>query len=96
MNGVYLRELAPDDFIARTLPLVEADLGGRSTTRSWRRLAVVAPLVQERAKLLTEVGPPGEVPVRRRDRLRRGLLGQGDDQGRRPRRAQRGDGSPEP
>jgi len=57
MNGVYLRELAADDFIARSLPLIETDLGRRLDDEELGRLAMVAPLVQERAKLLTDVAP---------------------------------------
>lgn len=57
MNGVYLREMAPDDFIARTLPLIEADLGRALDDEELARLAFIAPLVQERAKLLTEAAP---------------------------------------
>jgi len=57
MNGVYIRELEADDFIARTLPLVEADLGKALDDDELGRLAFIAPLVQERAKLLTEVAP---------------------------------------
>ncbi|MBU1226144.1 MAG: glutamate--tRNA ligase [Actinobacteria bacterium] len=57
MNGVYLRELAVDDFLARTLPLIEADLERGLDDEELARLAFIAPLVQERAKLLTEVAP---------------------------------------
>lgn len=57
MNGVYLRELPAEDFIFRTLPLVEADLGRALADDEAVRFGLVAPLVQERAKLLTEVAP---------------------------------------
>ncbi|NNF63829.1 MAG: glutamate--tRNA ligase [Acidimicrobiia bacterium] len=55
LNGVYIRELSAADFVGMTAPLVEADLG-RDLSRDERDMfAAVAPLVQERAKLLTEV-----------------------------------------
>ena len=57
MNGVYLRELSAEDFILRTLPLVEADLGRALDDDEAVRFGLLAPLVQERAKLLTEVAP---------------------------------------
>lgn len=57
MNGVYLRALEADDFVARALPLVEADVGRALDDDELGRLAFVAPLVQERAKLLTEIAP---------------------------------------
>ncbi len=57
MNGVYIRELAPEDFVAATLPLVEADLGRTLSDDEVATLGEIAPLVQERAKLLTEVAP---------------------------------------
>lgn len=55
MNGVYIREMAPSDFADAVQPGVEADLGrdlNRDETASLREIAAV---VQERAKLLTEV-----------------------------------------
>ena len=57
MNGVYVRELPIDDFVARTRPLLEADLGRELTEQEAVAFAQMAPLVQERAKLLTEVAP---------------------------------------
>jgi len=57
MNGVYLREMAPDDFVARTLPLVEADLERPLDDTELATLTAIAPLVQERTKLLAEVAP---------------------------------------
>ena len=52
MNGVYLRGLEAEDFIVRSLPLVEADLGRALDDEELGRLAFVAPLIQERATLL--------------------------------------------
>lgn len=57
MNGVYLRALAPADFTARSLPLVEADLGRSLDPAERGTFAAVAPLVQERSRRLTEVAP---------------------------------------
>ncbi|MEE8490185.1 MAG: glutamate--tRNA ligase [Acidimicrobiia bacterium] len=54
MNGVYIRELELDDFIARTRPLVEADLGRELTVEDSETYRLVAPLIQERMKVLTE------------------------------------------
>jgi glutamyl-tRNA synthetase len=59
MNGVYIRELDAADFVQRTVPLVEADLGRALATEERSAFDAVAPLVQERVKLLTEV--PGQV-----------------------------------
>ncbi|MBN1376684.1 MAG: glutamate--tRNA ligase [Dehalococcoidia bacterium] len=56
MNGVYIRNLAPEEFAVRCLPFVERDL-----SREIRRpidpvyLKQITPLVQERAKTLGEV-----------------------------------------
>jgi len=55
MNGVYMRSLEAGDFVERCLPLVEADLGRPLGDADLGRLAAMAPLVQERARLLTEV-----------------------------------------
>ena len=57
MNGVYVRALSRDEFASRALPYLERDL-----PQSVRRpldteyLARVAALVQERAKVLSELG----------------------------------------
>ena len=59
MSGVYLRGLSAEDFVVRTLPLVEADLDRVLTEEEVGRLHAIAPHLQERAKLLTEV--PGQV-----------------------------------
>jgi glutamyl-tRNA synthetase len=55
MNGVYIRDLDAAEFLAMTLPLVEGDLGRGLDDAEAARLAAVAPLIQERARLLTEV-----------------------------------------
>ncbi len=57
MNGVYIREMGTDQFAAAVQPLVEADLERALDDAEAATLAEIAPLVQERAKLLTEVAP---------------------------------------
>jgi glutamyl-tRNA synthetase len=59
MNGVYVRALDPGDFVEQMTPLVTADLGRPLSAAEIEVLAEVAPLVQERTKLLSEV--PGQV-----------------------------------
>jgi glutamyl-tRNA synthetase len=59
MNGVYVRALDPGDFVEQVAPLVAADLGRPLDAAERSVLAEVAPLVQERTKLLSEV--PGQV-----------------------------------
>ncbi|MDX1449329.1 MAG: glutamate--tRNA ligase [Acidimicrobiia bacterium] len=55
MNGVYLREVPPDEFLALARDRVEADLGRSLDPGETEQLAAIAPLVQERAKLLAEI-----------------------------------------
>ena len=55
MNGVYIRELAADDFVERTVPLLESDLGRTLDPDEVHVFRAIAPHVQERTKLLTEV-----------------------------------------
>jgi glutamyl-tRNA synthetase len=57
MNGVYIRDLDAADFLERCVPLVEEDLGRPLASDEAGRLAAIAPLVQERARLLTDVAP---------------------------------------
>lgn len=55
MNGFYLRRLAPEEFLERLLPFLERDLpqeAKKSLTREY--VAQIAPLIQERIKLLGE------------------------------------------
>jgi glutamyl-tRNA synthetase len=52
MNGVYIRGLSLDDFTRRALPFLEKALG-RKPEPDYARL--VMPMVQERAKKLTDV-----------------------------------------
>jgi glutamyl-tRNA synthetase len=56
MNGVYIRSLGADEFAARALPFVEKALGRSLQAGEREDFAAVAPLVQERARRLTEVG----------------------------------------
>lgn len=55
MNGVYVRAMPVSDFVERSLPLVAEDLGRPLDEGERRALTSVAPLIQERAKLLVEV-----------------------------------------
>ncbi len=57
MNGVYIRKLPAAEFVGRTLPLVVASLGRELDEDELAVFTDIAPLLQERAKLLTEVGP---------------------------------------
>ncbi len=57
MNGVYIRELGAAEFVARSLEFVEDDLGRDLDEDEMKAFAGMAPLVQERAKTLAEVGP---------------------------------------
>lgn len=57
MNGEYIRALPVDDFIERARPWVVASVGRELAADEWAVFEAIAPLVQERAKLLTEVGP---------------------------------------
>ena len=54
MNGVYIRELDPGEFIDAILPSIEANLDRPLTLGDRIRLDAIAPHVQERTKLLTE------------------------------------------
>jgi glutamyl-tRNA synthetase len=54
MNGVYIRGLDIDEFVARTLPAVEADVGRSLDEHELGTYRTIAPLIQERMKLLTE------------------------------------------
>ena len=54
MNGLYIRELSIDEFETRTRPLVETDLGRPLTDAELDTYRRVAPLGQERMKVLTE------------------------------------------
>lgn len=57
MNGVYIRELEVADFVERAVPFVDAALGRELDATERGVFAAIAPLVQERTKLLTEIGP---------------------------------------
>ncbi len=56
LNGLYIRKLAPDDFARRALPFLERDLPPEvNRPLDFDYVRRVLPLVQERAKLLSEV-----------------------------------------
>ncbi|MEN8114568.1 MAG: glutamate--tRNA ligase [Actinomycetota bacterium] len=54
MNGVYIRDLGPADFVGRIAESIEADLGRRLDGDERAMVDLIAPHVQERTKLLTE------------------------------------------
>lgn len=56
MNGVYIRALGPEEFAERARPFVEQALGRPLEPAERAAFAAIAPLVQERARRLTEVG----------------------------------------
>ncbi|MFO7549519.1 MAG: glutamate--tRNA ligase [Acidimicrobiia bacterium] len=55
MNGEYVRALAPDEFTIRARPFLERGLGRALSDDDWAGFEVIAPLVQERTRLLSEV-----------------------------------------
>ena len=57
MNGVYMRAMAGGEFVDLAVGCIEQDLGRGLDEDERRRLAGLAPLVQERVKLTTEVAP---------------------------------------
>ncbi|MDJ0665248.1 MAG: glutamate--tRNA ligase [Acidimicrobiia bacterium] len=57
MNGVYIREMPSEAFVVAVQPGVEEHLGRSLDDEEVATLAEIAPLVQERTKLLTEVPP---------------------------------------
>ncbi len=59
MNGEYVRAAAVDQFAAAARPFLERGLGRALEEGEWDRFRSIAPLVQERVKLLQEV--PGMV-----------------------------------
>ncbi len=56
MNGVYIREMDPAEFVNQIIASIEADLARPLTDGDRARLVAMAPHVQERTKLLTEIG----------------------------------------
>ena len=58
MNGEYIRNhISADEFSVRARPYAERRLGVSVSDAEWERAVPVLPLVQERVKLLSEVGP---------------------------------------
>ncbi len=56
MNGVYIRGLSPEDFVQRSLPFLESSLPLEvKRPLSIEYVGQMLPLIQERAKTLTEV-----------------------------------------
>lgn len=55
LNGVYIRDLDPERFVARALPWIEEELDRPLKPAEREAFAELAPLVQERTKRLCEV-----------------------------------------
>ncbi|MEX0667062.1 MAG: glutamate--tRNA ligase, partial [Acidimicrobiia bacterium] len=55
MNGEHVRALPVDQFVTKARPFVESGLGHDLTPEQWGRFAELAPLIQERTKLLSEI-----------------------------------------
>ncbi|MFQ5522261.1 MAG: glutamate--tRNA ligase [Acidimicrobiia bacterium] len=56
MNGEYIRAMDLDRFLELARPHVEGALDPTLTDDEWERFVLIAPLVQERTKLLPEIG----------------------------------------
>ncbi|HSR44672.1 MAG TPA: glutamate--tRNA ligase [Acidimicrobiia bacterium] len=56
MNGEYIRAIPAEDFAQRARPLVEAELGHPPSESEWSLFREMSPLLQERVRLITEVG----------------------------------------
>ena len=56
MNGEYIRAIDTADFAQRARPFVEGELGRPVTRDEWSTFSEIAPLLQERVKLMPEVG----------------------------------------
>jgi glutamyl-tRNA synthetase len=54
LNGVYIRNMSDDEFVANTLALVEEDLERTLTDEERLRFVEMVPLIKERTKLLPE------------------------------------------
>ena len=54
MNGIYIRELSPEDLAGRMLPFLERDLPPELLPVDRSYLLKIVPLIQERLKLLTD------------------------------------------
>jgi glutamyl-tRNA synthetase len=60
MNGEYIRAMETGEFIRRATPWIVGSLGRPLSEDEQAAVAEIAPLVQERAKLFTEVSPQVE------------------------------------
>ncbi|MCH8971778.1 MAG: glutamate--tRNA ligase, partial [Acidobacteria bacterium] len=56
MNGEYVRAMGPEVFNQLVRPHVEKSVGRPLSNDEWERFEEIAPLVQERTKLLPEAG----------------------------------------
>jgi glutamyl-tRNA synthetase len=55
MNGEHVRALPLDEFQTKARPFVESGLGHGLSPEQWGRFTELAPLIQERTKLLSEI-----------------------------------------
>lgn len=56
MNGEYIRTMSADEFSEAVRPHVDDAVGRLLSEEEWSRFEAIAPLVQERTKLLPEAG----------------------------------------
>ncbi len=56
MNGEYIRAIDTSDFTRRARPHLEAELGHPPTDAEWATFSEMSPLLQERVKLITDIG----------------------------------------
>lgn len=56
MNGEYIRAMEPDRFAELVRPHIKKAIGRDLTGAEWKTFGEIAPLVQERTKLLPEAG----------------------------------------
>jgi glutamyl-tRNA synthetase len=54
LNGVYIRDMSDDEFVANTVSLVEDDLGRTLSADERAQFMEMVPLIKERTKLLPE------------------------------------------
>ena len=57
MNGLYMRSMEATDFVGLAVDSVEADLGRSLDDEERGRLAELAPFLQERTRLTTDIAP---------------------------------------
>ena len=55
INGEYMRAMPLDRFLDGARPFLDEQLGAEAVTSGWDRFVAVAPLIQERVRLFSEV-----------------------------------------